>query len=124
MNAITTLITTTMTTAAKDVAPAYGVTDVEAFLTALMERMDVSTKTVKKSSKKDKKDEEEKPAEAHVEDKKDEKESVKSDARKRVVSKKMKETFMTLQGATEEKLNEVVKAYKEAAEVTLSLIHI
>lgn len=116
MNTIITTIKTTMTTAAKDVAPAYGVTDVDAFLAALMERMDVSTKAVKKDKKEKKV--EEKPAEALVEDKKEDKESVKSDGRKRVVSKKMKETFMTLQGATEEKLNEVVKAYKEAAEVT------
>jgi hypothetical protein len=37
--------------------------------------------------------------------------------RKRVVSKKMKEGFMALPGATEEKLKEVMKAYKDAAEV-------
>ncbi len=116
MNTIITTIKTTMTTAAKEIAPAYGVTDVDAFLAALMERMDVSTKTTKKDKKEKKV--EEKPAEALVEDKK-EKESIKSEgAKKRVVSKKMKEAFMTLPGATEEKLNEVMKAYKEAAEVT------
>ena len=37
--------------------------------------------------------------------------------RKRVVSKKMKESFMAMPGATEEKLKEVMKAYKDAAEV-------
>jgi len=37
--------------------------------------------------------------------------------RKRVVSKKMKESFMALPGATDEKLKEVMKAYKDAAEV-------
>lgn len=37
--------------------------------------------------------------------------------RKRVVSKKMKESFMSLDGATEEKLTEAIKAYKEATEV-------
>jgi hypothetical protein len=37
--------------------------------------------------------------------------------RKRVVSKKMKETYMALEGATEENLAETVKAYKDAAEV-------
>lgn len=114
MNTIITTIKTTMTTAVKDVAPAWGVTDIDAFLTALMERMDVSVKTTKKTTKK--------VEEVPVEEKKEaaaEKESVKSDgAKKRVVSKKMKEAFMTLSGATEEKLNEVMKAYKEAAEVT------
>jgi hypothetical protein len=38
--------------------------------------------------------------------------------RKRVVSKKMKETFMSLEGATEESLKEVIKKYKDAEEVT------
>jgi len=48
-------------------------------------------------------------------------ESEKSDEkkeRKRVVSKKMKETFMSLEGATEESLKEVIKKYKDAEEVT------
>lgn len=47
------------------------------------------------------------------------KSSVKSDTgKKRVVSKKMKEAFMTLPGASTEKLEEVIKAYKSAADVT------
>jgi len=117
MNAITTLITTTMTTAAKDVAPTFGVTDVDGFLVALMARMEVSA--APKPARKTKKAKEDKTedAPAPVEEK-DEKASVKSDGRKRVVSKKMKEAFLALPGATEEKLNEVMKAYKSAEEVT------
>lgn len=125
MNAITTLITTTMTTAAKDVAPTFGVTDVDGFLVALMARMEVSPapKPARKT-KKDKTDKEETKEDAPADhapapvEEKDEKASVKSDGRKRVVSKKMKEAFLALPGATEEKLNEVMKAYKSAEEVT------
>lgn len=100
MNSIITTIKTTMTTAVKDVAPSYGVTDIEGFLSALMERLDMGKTKPKKA-----------PSEKT--------ESVKSEGgKKRVVSKKMKEAFMTLPGATDEKLNEVIKAYKSAAEVT------
>ena len=103
MNTILTTIKTTMTTAAKDVAPAYGVTDVEGFLSALMERLDMGKTKPKKETKA--------PSEKT--------ESVKSEGgKKRVVSKKMKEAFMKMDGATDEKLNEVIKAYKSAAEVT------
>ena len=113
MNTILTTIKTTMTTAAKDVAPAWGVTDLDGFLAALMERMEVAP-TKKVATKKEKEVLKDAPKE---EEKKEE--SVKSDGgKKRVVSKKMKETFMTLPGASEEKLNEIVKAYKEATEVT------
>lgn len=120
MNTIITTITTTMTTAAKDVAPAWGVTDLDGFLAALMERMQVEKKAPKKAAKKVV---EEKKEEAKVEvekvEEKEEKGSVKSGGeRKRVVSKKMKEAFLALPGATEEKLGAVMKAYKSAAEVT------
>ena len=105
MNAIMTSIKTTMTTAAKDVAPTYGVTDVDGFLAALMERLEMPSKGKKEKVVKEKTV--------------SEKSSVKSDGgKKRVVSKKMKETFMTLPGATTDKLDEVIKAYKSATEVT------
>lgn len=104
MNTIITTIKTTMTTAAKDVAPAWGVTDLDGFLAALMERMEVEKTKAKKEKK--------------VEEKETASEKSTDSGRKRVVSKKMKETFMKLDGATEEKLNEIVKAYKEASEVT------
>lgn len=118
MNSIITTITTTMTTAAKDVAPAWGVTDLDGFLAALMERMQVEKKAPKRAGKKVEKVEEAPKAEEKAEEK-EEKGSVKSGGeRKRVVSKKMKEAFLALPGATEEKLGEVMKAYKSAAEVT------
>lgn len=118
MNTIITTITTTMTTAAKDVAPAWGVTDLDGFLAALMERMQVEKKAPKRAAKKAEEKKEDEKTEEKTEEK-EEKGSVKSDgARKRVVSKKMKEAFLALPGATEEKLGEVMKAYKVAAEVT------
>lgn len=48
---------------------------------------------------------------------KSDKESVASSAKKRVVSKKMKDTFLALEGATEDILKELIKEYKTAEDV-------
>jgi len=60
----------------------------------------------------------EKPEEKIVKADSEAEKSEEKKERKRVVSKKMKETFMSLEGATEESLKEVIKKYKDAEEVT------
>jgi hypothetical protein len=103
-----------------DVAPRHNVSDVDAFTQEMLsalgfgesEKM-VVEKAVKTKVAKPKKE----PKEPSVDGSVEESEGGKSSGRKRVVSKKMKESFMAMEGATEEKLKEAMKAYKEAVEV-------
>ena len=87
-----------------DVAPRHEISDVEAFTQEILAGLGFGENPKKEAKVKKEKDG-----------------SVVSDGttsgRKRVVSKKMKEAFLALDGADEEKLKEAMKAYKEAAEV-------
>ena len=83
-----------------DVAPRHQISDVEAFTQEILAGLGFGESPKKEAKEKDG--------------------SVVSDGasgRKRVVSKKMKEAFLALEGADEEKLKEAMKSYKEAAEV-------
>jgi hypothetical protein len=103
MNAIKTTIHKTLTTAVREVATKRGIADVDDLVADILLAFELGPAKPKKTEKA--------PSEKT--------ESVKSEGgKKRVVSKKMKEAFMKLDGATDEKLNEVIKAYKSAAEVT------
>ena len=100
MNAIKTTIHKTLTTAVREVATKRGIANVDDLVVDILLAFELGPAKPKKA-----------PSEKT--------ESVKSEGgKKRVVSKKMKEAFMKLDGATDEKLNEVIKAYKSAAEVT------
>lgn len=100
MNAIITAMRKTIMTTVREVATKRGISDVDDLVADIMLALEIPTK-----EKKEKTD--------------SEKSSVKSEGgKKRVVSKKMKENFLKLDGATEDKLTEIMKEYKEATEVT------
>jgi hypothetical protein len=97
MNAIITAMRKTIMTTVHEVATKRGISDVDALVADVMSALEIPQK--KAASVKEG--------------------SVKSEGgKKRVVSKKMKENFLKLDGATEDKLTEIMKEYKEAAEVT------
>jgi len=98
-----------------DVAPRHNVSDVDAFTQEMLSALGFGEeveKPAKKAGKMVLAVAAAAPAEGSVKS-----EGEKSSGRKRVVSKKMKEAFMALEGATEAKLKEAMTAYKEAAEV-------
>lgn len=82
-------ITATVT----DVALHHGVTDVDAFVRDVLAGIGLADTTVKTDG------------------------SVTSEKRKRVVSKKMKDTYLGMEGANEENLKTTMEAYKAADEV-------
>ncbi len=92
---------------ATKVATDHNVSDVNKMVDDLMVAMGLmeiqvkSTKTKSVSVKSEKKD----------------KESVASTGKKRVVSKKMKDAFLALEGANEDLLKELIKEYKTAEDV-------
>jgi len=97
MNAIINAMKKTIMTTVREVATTRGISDVDGFVADVLGKLELPTKKEKSVKT----------------------ESVKSEGgKKRVVSKKMKETFLKLEGATEEKLTELIKEYKDAAEVT------
>jgi hypothetical protein len=89
---------------ATKVATDHKVSDVNKMVDDLMVAMgllEIQVKSTKTKSVPEKKD----------------KESVASNGKKRVVSKKMKDAFLALQGANEELLKELIKEYKTAEDV-------
>lgn len=89
---------------ATKVATDHKVSDVNKMVDDLMVAMgllEIQVKSTKTKSVTEKKD----------------KESVASNGKKRVVSKKMKDAFLALQGANEELLKELIKEYKTAEDV-------
>ena len=100
MNAIINAMKKTIMTTVREVATARSISDVDGLVADVLAKLELGKEKVAK-------------------EKSVKTESVKSEGgKKRVVSKKMKENFLKLDGATEEKLNEIIKEYKEAAEVT------
>lgn len=116
--------------AVSDVAPAYGVTDLEGFATDLLVYMGIQERTagaalpmtpekkvvaiVPDPPKKAKKEETE-TAE------KEDNVSVEKKGRSRTISKKMKESFVAL-GGTEEQLKELTKRYKDATDADIESV--
>ena len=99
MNTIMTAMKKTIMTTVREVATKRSISDVDGFVADVMLVLEMPTKKEKVLTVKT--------------------ESIKSEGgKKRVVSKKMKESFMTLPGSSAEKLEEVIKAYKIAADVT------
>ena len=89
---------------ATKVATDHNVTDVNKMVDDLMIAMglmEIQVKTTKTKSVSEKKD----------------KESVTSSGKKRVVSKKMKDAFLALDGANDDLLKELIKEYKTAEDV-------
>ena len=89
---------------ATKVATDHNVSDVNKMVDDLMVAMglmEIQVKTTKTKSVSEKKD----------------KESVTSSGKKRVVSKKMKDAFLALEGANEDLLKELIKEYKTAEDV-------
>jgi hypothetical protein len=92
---------------ATKVATDHNVTDVNKMVDDLMVAMglmEIQVKTTKTKS-------------VSVKSEKKDKESVVSTGKKRVVSKKMKDAFLALEGATEDLLKELIKEYKTAEDV-------
>ena len=83
-----------------ELAEEHNIVNPETFLDSLLTKLGLSEIKINASKKKDTTSET----------------SSTSSARKRVVSKKMKDAFMTLEGATEDKLEEVIRLYKSASE--------
>jgi len=100
MNAIINAMKKTIMTTVREVATARSISDVDGLVADVLAKLELGKeKATKEKSVKT--------------------ESVKSEGgKKRVVSKKMKENFLKLEGATEDKLAEIIKEYKDAAEVT------
>ena len=89
---------------ATKVATDHNVSDVNKMVDDLMVAMglmEIQVKTTKTKTVSEKKD----------------KESVTSSGKKRVVSKKMKDAFLALEGANEDLLKELIKEYKTAEDV-------
>lgn len=95
-----------LTAVLKDLAPRHGISDVDSLTQDLLVGLGLVELKVSVSKKKS-------VAEKSV----DEESSTGEKKKKRVVSKKMKESFLKLEGATEEKLAEAMKQYKEAEDV-------
>lgn len=95
-----------LTAVLKDLAPRHGISDVDSLTQDLLVGLGLVELKVSVGKKKS-------VAEKSV----DEESSTGEKKKKRVVSKKMKESFLKLEGATEEKLAEAMKQYKEAEDV-------
>jgi len=83
-----------------ELAEEHKIVNPETFLDSLLTKLGLSEIKINASKKKDTTSET----------------SSTSSARKRVVSKKMKDAFMALEGATADKLEEVIRLYKSASE--------
>jgi hypothetical protein len=126
MDSLTYVLSEEICKAVHDVAPAYGVTDLEAFATDILVYMGIQSRTAgaavpmtpeKKivailpdAPKKEKKEEEETNSTTSA-----------KKSRSRTISKKMKESFIAL-GGTEEQLKELTKKYKDATDAQLEAL--